>query len=55
MDYVPILDFDINSRMDTNYEILHELEEDILIMYIVMLVACDTQHLFNPNELEEGG
>lgn len=43
-----------NFGMNTNDEILQE--EDILVVYtIMMMVACNTHNLLNPNELEEGG
>lgn len=41
--------------MEMDDEILQELEEDILIVYIMMIVAYNTHKLFNPNELEDGG
>jgi hypothetical protein len=47
--------FDESLEMDMNDIILQELEEDILIVCIMMIVAYNTQKLFNLNELEEGG
>lgn len=47
--------FDESSEMEMDDKILQGLEEDILIVYIMMRVAYNTQKLFNPNKLEEGG
>jgi hypothetical protein len=47
--------FDESPEMDMDDIILQELEEDILIVCIMMIVAYNTQKLFNLNELEEGG
>lgn len=55
MDYVHLVDSDDSSGTDTDGEILQELEEDILIVYTMMMVACNTHNMFNPNKFEEGG
>lgn len=55
MDYVPFLNSNGSLGMDMDDEILQELEEDILIFYTMMMASCNTHHLFNANELEEGG
>lgn len=36
-------------------EVLQELEENISIVYTMMIVTCNIHNLFNPNKLEEGG
>ena len=38
---------------DTNDKILQDLDEDISMVYIVVMVAYNTHN--NPNELEGGG
>lgn len=38
-----------------NDEILEALEEDILMVYIMMMVACNIHNMLNANDLEEGG
>lgn len=55
MDYVPFVDYNDSSGTDMGDEILQELEEDILIVYKMMMVSCNAYHSFNANELEEGG
>lgn len=55
MDNVPFLNSDGSSGMDMDDEIVQELEEDILIVYTMMMASCNTHHLSNANELEEGG
>jgi hypothetical protein len=38
-----------------NHESLQELEEDILMVYIIMMiVACNIHNTLNANDLEEG-
>jgi len=49
------VDFNDYYTIDTDGEILQQLEEDILVVYIMTMVACNTLNLFNVNELEEGG
>lgn len=53
MIYVAYVISDDNSRMDMDDEILQESQGDILIVYIMMVVACNTHNMFNPNELEK--
>lgn len=48
-------DSDDSSRMDTDDEILQELQEDILIVYTIIMVSCNTPNMFDAKELEEGG
>lgn len=49
------MDSDDNYGIDTNDEIMQQLEEDTLVVYTMTMVACNTLNLFNLNELEEGG
>lgn len=55
MDYVPFVDSYDSFGIDTDDEILQKLEEDILVVYTMMMVACNIHNLFNMHELEEGG
>lgn len=48
------VDSNDSSTMDTFNEILQELEEDILIVFTMSMIACNSHNLFNLNKLEEG-
>jgi hypothetical protein len=50
-----IVNVDGKFRTETHDKILQNLEGDTLIIYMMMMVACNTHNLFHPNELEEGG
>lgn len=50
-----IVNFDGKFRIDIDDKIMQNLEGDVLIIYIMMMVACNTHNLFHPNKLEEGG
>ena len=55
MDYVPFVGSVDNFESHMNDEILQELEEDMLLIYTMMMATCNTHNLLNSNELEEGG
>ena len=55
MDYVLFMNSNDNHGIDTDGDILQQLEEDILVVYTMTMVACNTLNLFNMNKLEEGG
>lgn len=42
MDFVPFEDSDDNYKTNINDEKLQELEEDILIVYTMMVATCNT-------------
>lgn len=49
MDSNAQLGFDIVEKL------LQELENNILLVYTMMMAACNTCNLFNANELDKGG
>lgn len=49
------MDSEPSSRIDIDEEILQELVDNILLVYIVMMAACHIHNLFNANKLDEGG
>ena len=53
MIYVAYVISHDNSRMDMDDEILQESQGDILVVYMMMVVACNTHNMLNPNELEK--
>lgn len=54
MEFAPFVESNDSLGTKTDEEILLELEENILIIFMMMMACIDLTKKFNCNELEEG-
>ena len=54
MEFAPFVESNDSLGTKTDEEILLELEENILIIFMMMMTCIDLTKILNCNELEEG-